>query len=472
MWGERLIFCILFLVACGYSTDTCSAQAGRSPYQALRLPSPQKFPTRQELLLQYRDGQDVKKIREHAWDLFAGLTRDSPVWETWFTKCEVHLETQKCPKLIDQSNRHRLFRGFEIPVQFIHELVLTPKAPGRLVAPGASSDPLPQVFGFAKDFGEHPQFASVLYNREAANHILHNKLYSKSVLDELNNARLSSQAPDAEREIPSFPAGSVVLKTAWQVVYERKGNHTGPLYVWDPEIGKAMQAVGKDQAKDPSQFGSSVTIDTTPGRRCNDVDYRDLVPLSCFYYYKIKSKQDLKSLPTSLAIFAGSDPPAAENAYFVLVAVHVTTKETPDWVWATFWWSNRATQGPFAFYRPSGLQGEWRHFLMDTTLSEETPHDSDGGNKICFNPYLEAKFNNGIVSNCIQCHKRAIYPGKNNGYALGLPWRDGNAANEVPPDPHYYEGSVRTDFLWSITTPQNPDFTKFLNQLQQLLEQR
>ncbi len=169
------------------------------------------------------------------------------------------------------------------------------------------------------------------------------------MLDGINEDRNLGKSPDVQREIPPFPAGAVVLKTAWQVVYARKGNRTGPLYVWNAELWKVMKASGKNQSKDPSRFGSSVTIDTTPGRECKDTDYGSLVPLSCFFYYKIKGKQDLQSLQTSLAVFVGTEGPGAgaENAYLVLVAIHITTKEIPDWVWATFWWNNSATRDPF-----------------------------------------------------------------------------------------------------------------------------
>lgn len=226
------------------------------------------------------------------------------------------------------------------------------------------------------------------------------------------------------------------------------------------------------QNKSPSDFDSSVTIDTTPGKNCEDRDYGETekVPLSCFYFYDVKDEHDLNSLPIALAKIVGSVPPASTGTYLILVAVHVITKETPDWVWATFWWHNLASEGPYAANRPGSVRGPWRHFLMDTTLSEQTPWDpEDGKNKICFNPYLEAQFNNGVVSNCVQCHKRATFPGNlSMGLKLGLPGRDGM----LTADPHYFDGSVKTDFMWSIASPRDVRVVNFLKDLQSFLSAR
>ena len=102
---------------------------------------------------------------------------------------------------------------------------------------------------------------------------------------------------------------------------------------------------------------------------------------------------------------------------------------------------------------------------MDTTLSETTPLEADHGPKICFNPYLEERFSYGTVSNCIHCHKRAVYDPKNpaakerQGYNLGATARcsvkgQGNLSKCVDADPGYFDGVLRTDFVWTIPGAQ------------------
>ena len=103
---------------------------------------------------------------------------------------------------------------------------------------------------------------------------------------------------------------------------------------------------------------------------------------------------------------------------------------------------------------------------MDTTLSEKTPLEMDQGRKICFNPYLEEIFPNGIISNCVQCHKRAVYsPSEQSakggeGYELGLPPRcSETGAGPLPrcskTDESYFHDVLQTDFIWSIPEAQD-----------------
>lgn len=90
-----------------------------------------------------------------------------------------------------------------------------------------------------------------------------------------------------------------------------------------------------------------------------------------------------------------------------LVAMHISTKDLPDWLWITFWWSEQGYQ-------------------MDTTTAAGAPS---------FNPWLEARFENGEQSNCVTCHQRAV-----RGAREYLP---------VPlvPDPH---PGFQTDFVWTL----------------------
>jgi len=81
----------------------------------------------------------------------------------------------------------------------------------------------------------------------------------------------------------------------------------------------------------------------------------------------------------------------------------------------------------------------WRHYLMDATFSSETPREADCTSRACMNPWLEARFQGGLHSNCIACHQRAIV-----GATDYLPVTRG------PLRPGELGTAVQTDFVWSV----------------------
>jgi hypothetical protein len=82
---------------------------------------------------------------------------------------------------------------------------------------------------------------------------------------------------------------------------------------------------------------------------------------------------------------------------------------------------------------------------MATSYSMDGPPEEDGGAHVAFNPWLEARFVNGVHSNCMTCHRRAVFSGKSSDPSF-LPITRG-----TPPktDPRF-QGSTKVDFLWSI----------------------
>jgi hypothetical protein len=57
------------------------------------------------------------------------------------------------------------------------------------------------------------------------------------------------------------------------------------------------------------------------------------------------------------------------------------------------------------------------------------------------NPWLEARFPNGVRSNCLACHRRAAF-----GATDYLPVTRGDLSLDDP----YFAGKVATDFVWSL----------------------
>lgn len=135
-----------------------------------------------------------------------------------------------------------------------------------------------------------------------------------------------------------------------------------------------------------------------------------------------------------------------------LVALHYTTKEIPNWVWATFWWHDKPTDGPFAKARPGEtiVRGVWRNYLMAVSFDMDLPKEADGSPHVAFNPWLEARFANGVNSNCMTCHQRAVWDPQ-------IPDDAGNAPPFLPitrgvasPDDPLFRTSTKVDFLWSL----------------------
>ena len=254
-----------------------------------------------------------------------------------------------------------------------------------------------------------PLLSLVLLNGPAHRHIRRERLFSRARLDAIN------AGVGAARTIPPFPREAMAVKTVWAVVHA--GRPT-PISVWD---GEGDAADGNRPARWPRTVlaGSAAT------------------PLGDFFHIPIGADE--------LAAVRAIDPSAEAGDQLVLLAIHLTTREIPDWIWTTYWWHDRADEGPFAADRPAAVAGVWRHYLMDVAYSAAIPAEADGGANIAFNPYLET-FANGTRSNCMACHQGAVWtPG---GAAPFLPVTRGpRPAN----DPRFATGT-RLDFLWSIAT--------------------
>jgi hypothetical protein len=134
-------------------------------------------------------------------------------------------------------------------------------------------------------------------------------------------------------------------------------------------------------------------------------------------------------------------PPLQAGDILILVGLHLTTRDIPDWVWATFWWTEdgRPTSG---FGPATKAPPPWNRYDMDLTLSMTFPKSF--GNisvKRIFNPYLEAALSSGLASNCMTCHSIAAYP----IYTGDKIFEDGHGSPI-----NLFESRVTTDFLWSV----------------------
>lgn len=428
-------------------------QSTNLSYRPLRLRHGKPFPALQAGLLKMREksGKEAaRKMREHAWDLFQGLTDGGPIWETWYTKCDVHLDKCNSATGAQQSGARKMLRSFEVPMQSIQTLIdLQLDGPQQTSGALKSKSFSDILRGLAIDFRAHPQFASVLFNQEAAGHILGNCLYPRTADANGETAKNCPPLPTAPGGIAPFDRGAVVLKIVWGRMIVDK-NLVGHLWAWDPQVWNQIQKPNDDIY---GFYKPSVKIAVDSKMACENRDYQDdeNVPISCFEAFRLEQPDidALRAYPRNLAIIENSA--VVPGNYLVLVGVHITTKEIPDWVWATFWWSNHGVSDSRAAGRPKRIDPKWSHFLMDTTLSGMTPFEKDGGPKICFNPFLETAITNGAVSNCMQCHGKAAFNPKSkiDAYDFGILGRDGRTLASG-------NDGVHTDLIWSIANGQNP----------------
>jgi hypothetical protein len=424
---------ILILVGISASENGLSQQAG-PPTGYFDIPAGFDFPANKQTLEQYRTSVNVSAQRLHVWNVFAGMTQPTPdgkyaIWETWFSEDET-FQAGPTPQAIGPR---RVIQRFRVPAQF-------------RTAPGVAA---PQAAGTAL-------MSFVLYDYAAYNHVRSNNLYLSSQLDKLRQSGAVDPNVPNNRIIPAFPASAVALKTVWWPV--AKDQPVTAMPIWDPDANPQIPN-GNDYptwtrvvAIDPS--GSNIPPNATTNVSWQGQTFHNAhrVPLSAFHYIKLDAQtaaiaMQANGVPRAVSLAFGSDRPLQAGDYIVFAGTHLTTKEIDDWVWATFWWHDKPNDGPFAADRPSSVKGVWRNYLMSASYDLNLPHQADGSPHVTFNPWLEARFRNGINSNCMNCHNRAA-------------WQ----ANEQPPDflpvfrgdpnlqtdPAFAPGLLRTDFLWSV----------------------
>jgi len=378
------------------------------------IPSGFDFPANGNSLLDALKDGNESKLRQHAWFVFAGLTQPTrpndpgseSLWETWYTGPEVF---STGPTL---QGVRSLQRKLEPPRQFSpHGIGAQPQAIGE------------------------SQMAFTLFNQELKDHTRSKKLNLMATMKALNDS-WTPQTPIADRKVPDYRPNAMSLKLIWMSV-KKQGMTALPIWDEQPQVLSApaqnFPTWKRKVAVDPSR-------DTIPSGETFDFpgfSKSKVVPLKTFYYFAMDAKQ--------AAAFRKKDGKTAEGDYAVLVAMHYTTKEIPNWVWATFWWHDKPDEGVYAKDRldDTKIKGPWRNYLMDVCYDMDLPRESNGTPNAVFNPWLEAKFLNGVNSNCMTCHQRAVWSEKDINF---LPITRGAATSD---DPIFHE-ATKVDFLWSL----------------------
>lgn len=451
--NQIIIFASLFA-----ATSFASAKSLKlSEIEAKPIPPGYNFPTQEATINKWIAASDTTAIRDHAWDLWSGLTGDSgeiydnkslPIWETWYGSPDVFPNQKrlnvsaKTAAAFLASHRGPL-HFFVQPHQFTH--VKSGLSLQQVLGP-----PETRLLSFNKF---NPQTAAFIISPQTGpgGQTYHYNLTS-SLID-LNNAWPTGTSGQ-DRAINSFPRESMVLKPLFGIV---KATGLTAIPVW-------RGLAGSTQPSSPSLSTWTTCALVDPQGKDDqirpatqsEIDRADKGGFSCktFLYAPLSTLYSIKLSSPEAARFSQLKKSGVDTgSYAVLLALHVNTHEIPFWAWQTFYWQpGEDTPNNFPGSKagqPKGLKSPWNNYAMCTNYSQTT---TPGGTtmNVCFNPYIETSpgIPEGINSNCMSCHgvarftvnpDDAVYP---NNYKAPIPFFT---------DPKYYNSiSTNAAFSWAI----------------------
>jgi hypothetical protein len=400
-------------------------------------------------------------IQLHGWGLWAAVTSATEqiyegqplrVFETWQTPQELAALSVAPATASAATSRPR---G---PLRTMRSLRVDAATDGE-PALAEELNPIDRVMGFVK------------FDPTSAAHITSQRLLSRVALDTLLEGGAA--------QVPPFPATTLVVKPVFQVIAAKdlvEGRYYA-LKVWSgppttPQAAPPISWPGCVWIDLLDGSGGSGTIDfvgaTDGSSRTDATTY----PLASLLHFRL-SASDARALNQSKP-----DTDAATGDQAILVAMHLTSRETARWTWHTFWWTPDADAPPapsslaIARARPLQLRGPARHYAMAlayTMLTPDQPYvggENIGAPVYAYNPWIEAKLspaelldslpgtdphgaatgnNFGIQSNCMSCHARANY----NPHLRATAPRPAGARYSDLIDPQFV-GTLQVDFLWSL----------------------
>lgn len=385
---------------------------------------------------------DVRGQRAHAWKVFSALTSPTDqgvnVYETWYTKVATFAVEPGiyAPQLLQAGVSRRAQQAL-----------------------GAGFHPDPPLAEAA--------VSDILFNRPAYNWIRKNGLYRKANLTAIND-KFPPVSKWQDRSVPFPPNSAVVLKVVYWPI--RKTGFT-PLPVWDFTPANPVSPDTPQPINPPTTWLRVVAVtsmhvgkhETVPIQFDGREFKANVVPLRDLHHIKLDETQarQLRENPffmMSVKQVFGPDGTIEAGDSVAVIAMHFTTAETDNWIWGTMWYHDQPNDGPYALDRPPSMRGSWRNYLMATTWDFYTPREADGSPDITYNPYIEGIDANGISSNCISCHSRAMWPAVCSAdvtRGLNDPLYNKQVFSSEK-DPAYDGTRTQLAFLWAIYFESDP----------------
>lgn len=438
------------------------------------------YPSSEERINGWINFEQTDSIRAHAWDIWQSLTAmvndSTPVWQTFYSGHEL-FDSIATPT--PTTRPHALRLPVEIAKQVNHFLFA--RGDGSPIHPRIPVNKFERVFAFNR------------FSRSTAHYIWDNGINKVTTLWSLN-LKFAEGSPLASRQVlvsrDSTDALSFVTKVVFQFI---RGDTVTAIPYWHGySSANTRTDVPGDTLHPPPRFWKqAVAVDPSgkyqPGDSVflpvNDSmppAWLTVVPMSSFYYVQVtaadsanltffgvnESGDDLGfNSDTSAAAIAAAARP---GNYGLMLAMHVTGKEIPNWTWQSFWWTPFPNDS-LGSDRPGSIPSPWNNYVMTTAYSMTI----GGQPNIAFNPYLETSLAGntetgfpwtGVISNCMSCHRRAavgfgIDPNADTATANTPLY--GPAANVDPGDSTIFLipipnspgdwSTLKTDFLWSVT---------------------
>jgi hypothetical protein len=476
-----------------------------------------------------------ERMRLHAWCIFAGLNQSGTstgplLWQKWPTSTQAFRyqynpwggggvggaqAAQPRPAPLNARNLANAKVGGPnainnpAPIYPINDAVYKKYQPAGCTQ---LIDPKHKDWGYQLRDGIRMQsngdimVAGVVYNDAAIKNILDTKLYNALVL----NNGLPKEKTSPPNAIPQFPASSIVLKPMFWPV-QQHGFTALPVWDWDANkpgspsdgqyAGYEMQkfwnhAVAITAASNPtpppkiqylygvynsdhSQQLGPITYDNTT--QISPPAFQ-VVSVNDFYHVQLGQTQLNALSPCDRAILDASaywayNRPFQAGDYLVLIAMHIMTKEQPDWTFQSLWYHPDASKSDDCRYcksRPKNLKDQtFRHYLLTTTYGtmQQEGHEnyysppytlpSSQLWPVAYNPYIELAASHPITTNCMNCHHRAAWPpfapdkqieGRASSYLPAPPNpANPNVLETFPANASVFNGLLTVDSMWAVS---------------------
>ena len=428
-------------IRCGLSAAACGIVlfvalpfqmrfAARFDPAIVDIPTGFDFPNRGIATPPPRSPADHERIRRHAWMVWAGMTQPTdknklPVWATWPDSGQVF-----DPNRIVFTPSGGI-SGLEQSGQF--EFIPPTPPDSQLTRP-------PNV-----TICQMSPLVSVLFNRQATRDIRDSNLNRTESLLKMKGS------------VPPFDPKAVVVKAMWWPVRNDKAYSAVP--VWNEQL-RYPEASGAPKfnscGNGPMTWRDVIALDINrskvPKDERTDIDFADPeseTGRSRYTKVPVVPLRSIFSVPAASVPLSNEQigllndlvrnfwPPGiqfdAHNDFLVLVGLHFATREIENWFWATLWWHDPLEPDDD---KPQNVEDVWRYYRMECAV------DAD---RIVFNPYLESRFSNGTLSNCLACHQRAALALENRP-----PEKFHTERGRIEPGNEYFRDKLRTQFLWSI----------------------
>lgn len=300
--------------------------------------------------------------------------------------------------------------------------------------------------------------------------ITFNDIASSFVRQQLASAEQASKnfgAYKGNNKDIDFTNKSITSKSAWVLIPDQE---CILLPVWNGE-SKFPSASGRNpklwQSIDSAGRDRSRIEVCGRGGRPNQPSYT--TTYRRFHFIEVNESRDdqgklvLKDASNRTLMFPGSQNKERKGSVAILLGLHLAEKSPrfPNWFWATFWFHPKALDGSFGGDRPrcspNGLSCVWSNYRMDIAADMDRPPEADGYPNVAFNPYIELVFSErGSHSNCMSCHRRAIfpYPTLIRGGSLESIVTRGKTAT-IENDVLCFEEVLKTGFVWSLVSLLN-----------------